>query len=71
MKYQNVEVGDLSDQQLFDAIYDLQWTLAHRDNRLLDAKLRHKIIDFKTINPAFIKLQSEINDEIKIRKARS
>lgn len=68
--YKGKEILDFSDKELLDVQYDLQWLLAHRDNRLRDAKERHKIFNFQTINPAFVKIQTETNDEIAVRKAR-
>ncbi len=69
-KYKDREIGDMTDQELTDVQCELIILLANRDNRLRDAKERHKIFDFQTINPAFNKIQKEVDDEIKIRKAR-
>ena len=71
MIFNGKEVLDMTDQELADASYDLQYLLATRENRLLDARERHKVINFKIINPEFINLEKEINDEIALRKARS
>lgn len=70
-KYKDKEILDMSDQELNDVQFELIWLLGHRENRLLDAKERHKIFDFQTINPAFIKIQNEVTEELKLRKART
>jgi len=77
MKYQNIEIGDLTDKQLNEAAYDLNYLLAHRENRLWTLPNRLKKpdgsakFDFDKINPAFVQLKLEIEQEIKVRKARS
>lgn len=68
--YKNKEIGDMSDQELIDTQYDFQWLLGNRENRLLDVKKRHKGFDFQTINPAFVKIQKEVETELALRKAR-
>lgn len=69
-KYKGFEILDMTDQQLADTKYDMDFSLANRDNRLRDAKERHKIFDFQTINPAFLNIQKEIETELQLRKAR-
>ena len=71
MKYKGKPVEDMTDQELSDTSYDLQWLLGTRENRLLDRKERHKKIKFDNINPAFIEIQKAIDTEVKLRKARS
>jgi len=70
-------IGDMTDGELANANYDLQWLMANRENRLKLLPDRLKKNDgspkfnFEFVNPAFVKLQSDINEEIKVRKARS
>lgn len=70
MIYNGKNIEDMSDKELADNSMYLTITLAERENRLRDAKERHKIFDFQTINPAFVKIQTEINNELALRKAR-
>lgn len=69
-KYKGIEILDMSDKSLLDLQFELIWLQANRDNRLREAKECHKVFDFQTINPAFIKIQNEVNEELKLRKAR-
>jgi hypothetical protein len=77
MKYRDKEIGDMTDQELADNQYDLNWLLGNRENKLMNLPQRlltkdgKPKFDFNTVNPAFTQIQKEIETEIALRKARA
>jgi hypothetical protein len=63
MKWRDIEIKDMIDQQLIDAGFELADMQAKREAKLTKVKPRHA--NFKLeINPAFLQLQTEVNNEI-------
>lgn len=67
MKWRDTEIKDMTDQQLIDAGFELADMEAKREAKLTKVKPRHENFKFE-INPAFLQLQTEVNQEIDKRK---
>ena len=67
MKWRDTEIKDMTDQQLIDAASEIADMEAKRETKLKKVQPRHANFEFK-INPAFLQLQTEVNQEIDKRK---
>lgn len=71
MKYRDKELSDLTDDELQSAKSDLDKRLQEYNDRLSQHKKLEKLSPKPEPNPAFIKLQNDINAEIANRKANN
>ena len=68
MKWHEQEISLMNDAELLQSKSDLQQLLVDRENKLNSPKAKEKFKRFPpTINPAFIELQNQIDEEIKKR----